>query len=415
MPARVVAMGLRVGRRLIHMRPLTTLLSVEEAMERLLDEVRPVEGTERVSLFDAGGRVLAEDVLAFIDVPAFDRAAMDGYAVVAAATVSPPVALRCVEALYAGSTPRARVVAQTCCEIATGAPLPPGADAVVMVEHTRRQGDLIEIERPARPSQHVTRRGSDMREGERVLEAGTVLSPARVGAAAAVGRKDLLVYRRPRVKVGSTGNEVVEPGEPLPPGHVYNINTWSLCALFRELGCDVEPLPIAPDDEAVIRERVAGALDADLVVITGGSSVGEKDVLQDVFAQLGEIVFHGIAIKPGKPTMLARIQGRPVIGMPGYPTSCLSNAYQFLIPAIDRLARRPSSRRFKRSVPLSEPISGAGERHTLYTVRLTDGVAAAAFKESGAITSMSRADGYVAIPVGTRQLEAGDVVEVTLL
>jgi molybdopterin molybdotransferase len=401
------------------MRPCQKLMPVDDAMAILMAEIRPIEETETVSLISAGGRVLAEDIASPIDVPPFDRAAMDGYAVVSASTASAcdgaPVVLRCVERIHAGSIAQRKVTAQTCIEIATGAALPTGADAVVMVEQTRTDGDRVELLRSVRRGQHITGRGADMARGESVLTAGTYLTPARVGAIAAVGRGEVVVYRRPRVSIGATGNEVVEPGQTLRPGQIYNINSYSLAALFESLGCEVDMLPVAQDDLEVIKQRILSALDADLVVMSGGSSVGEKDLLQDAFAALGAILFHGIAIKPGKPTMLARIQGKPVVGMPGYPTSCLSNGYLFLAPAVDKLARRPDSRRPRVSARLVDPIVSMADKFQLYTVRLENGHAAAAFKESGVITSMSRADGFVAIPVGVERLEPGEDVEVTLL
>lgn len=401
------------------MRPLIRLLPFEEALAILLETVRPVDETERVSLYEAAGRVLAEDVDAPLDVPPFDRAAMDGYAVIAADTAGVPVTLSCVEHLYAGTVPSVVVTPGTCSEIATGAPLPVGADAVVMVEKTAKSGasgaERIEIREGAGVGQHVTRRGADMRAGERVLTAGTLLSPARVGALAAVGRADALVWRRPRIAIGVTGNEVARPGETAAPGQIYDVNSYSLHALLSSLGCDVMMLAPAADDVEVIKARIVEGLRADMVVISGGSSVGEKDVLQDAFSEMGEILFHGVAIKPGKPTMLARIEGRPVIGMPGNPTSCLSNGYLFLAPAADATARRPPSRRFTVRARLTDDLRGAGDKLQACTVRLSEGEAVSVFKESGTITSMSRADGFVTLPVGVERLEAGQAVEVTLL
>lgn len=391
-----------------------------------MQEAHPVEETETVTLARTVERVLAEDISSPIDVPPFDRAAMDGYAVVteatAGASTDTPVTLECVEYLYAGSIGTQAVTAATCSEIATGAPLPPGADAVVMVEHTRKSpgsrrqpGERIDILRAAELGQHITRRGADMKKGELVLHEGTLLTPARVGALAAVGRREVRVYRRPRVKLAATGNEIVEPGQQIGPGQIYNVNSYALYALFEAMGCEVEMMPPAPDDVEVVKQRIREALDSDLVVLSGGSSVGEKDILQDAFSALGEILFHGIAVKPGKPTMLARIQGKPVVGMPGYPTSCLSNGYLFLAPAINKIARRPPFRRSATKARLTDAVSSVPDKFQVYTVRLVNGEAVAAFKESGVITSMSRADGFVTIPVGIDRLEAGQEVDVTLL
>jgi len=397
------------------MRPITTLIPKDEALAVFLAEIRPVEETERVPVHLAGGRVLAETVYAGMDVPPFDRAAMDGYAVQAASTENPPQELRCVEYLYAGMVATRTVAPGTCAEIATGAPLPPGADAVVMVEVTRKDGDRIFVDKSVKVGQHVTRRAADIQAGEAAVLAGTLLTPARVGAIAAVGVAEVAVYRRPRVKVGATGNEVARPGEAISPGQIYDINTYSLYALLHSIGCEVTMLDPCVDDVGSLKDAIRGALDADLVVLSGGSSVGERDVLQDAFADLGTILFHGVAIKPGKPTMLARIQGKPVVGMPGYPTSCLSNGYMFLVPALCKMARRPLPPTMKVRVPAVERLASMADKHQLLTVRMHDGGAIGAFKESGVITSMSRADGFVEIPVGQAAVEAGQEVEVTFL
>lgn len=395
------------------MRPITTLISVEEALDRLLAEARPIDETERIPVEHGTGRVVARDVVSPLDVPPFDRAAMDGYALIAAGT---PGVLECIERLYAGSIAQHEVRPGTCAEIATGAPVPDGADAVVMVEQTRGEGDRIHVDTTVKPGQHITRRAADIREGEVVVSAGTLLTPARVGAIAAVGEREVEVYRRPRVRIGSTGNEVVSPGAFVRPGQIFDINTFSLYALLESVGCDVAMLQPCPDDVDVIEGRIREALaDADMVVLSGGSSVGERDVLQDAFGHLGEILFHGVAIKPGKPTMLARIDGKPVLGMPGYPTSCLSNGYMFLVPALCKMARRPLPRRLKTRVPAGERFRSMADKHQVLTVRVEDGRAAQAFKESGAITSMSRADGFIEIPVGVDAIEMGHEVEVTWL
>jgi molybdenum cofactor synthesis domain-containing protein len=403
------------------MRPLTTLIDVETASRLMLEAVEPIRETEKLPVEKAVGRVAAMAVVSPLDVPPFDRAAMDGYAVVASATADAPVRLRCVEELYAGTVGTHRVEAGTCAEIATGAPLPDGADAVVMVENTRQiektaEGMMIEIIEGVKAGQHVTRRAADLSAGETVIEAGTLLTPARVGAIAAVGQRHIEVYRKPRITVGSTGNEIVEPGSPLAPGQIYNINAYSLCALFESLGCEVTMLPPIPDEIDALVAAIEKSLDHDMVVLSGGSSVGEKDLLVDAFSRLGDIVFHGIAIKPGKPTMLARVQGRPVVGMPGYPTSCLSNGYMFLAPAIDRMCHRPPNPRLRRHTTAAERMASVHDKHQLLTVRLTeDGRATRAFKESGVITSMSRADGFIEIPAGVDHVDAGEAVEVIML
>lgn len=402
------------------MRPFEHLIPVEEALALLLEAVSPVDEVEEIPLIRALHRVTAEAVVSPLDVPPFDRAAMDGYALrsadAAGAGPASPARLRCVGALYAGSVPEREVGVGECIEIATGAPLPPGADAVVMVEDTRLEEDRIEIRAAAPPGRHTTRRAADIAAGEVVLAEGTVLTPARIGSLAAIGRGTVRVYRRPRVAVGVTGSELVSPGEVAGPGQIHDVNSFSLGALLESLGCDVDRLDPCPDDLDEVCVRVGTAIvDHDLVILSGGSSVGERDLLQDALGTLGTIRFHGIAVKPGKPTMLAMVGGRPVLGMPGYPTSCLSNGYLLLLPAVERMTRRRGSLRVRLKVPLAEPLASPKDKHQVMTVRLEGGRAFRAFKESGVITSMSRADGFVEIPVGIDRLEAGAEVEVILL
>ncbi len=401
------------------MRPIRETIPLDEALAAVMEAVHPIERTERVALAEAGGRVAAERVASAADVPPFDRAAMDGYAVVAEDTFGAgryePRVLRCVETVYTGEMPSKAVARGECIEIATGAPMPRGADAVVMVEETEKSADgEVRVFTPVYPRQHVGRRGADIRAGDAVLEAGDFLNPSRVGALAASGVLELSVYERPRVAILSTGNEIVEPGAPLGPGQIYDINRFTLSAVIRTHGGIAAPRPTAPDSLPELTAAVQAATSEDVIVFSGGSSVGERDLIMDALAALGEVFFHGIAVKPGKPTVFGRIGDTPVLGMPGYPTSCLSNAYLLLVPLLRRLARLPEYRPQVIRVPLSRRIVSTTGRHQFYTVRIENGSAVPAFKASGDITSMSRADGYIEIPPQTDIVEAGEVVEVKL-
>ncbi|MGH8429481.1 MAG: molybdopterin molybdotransferase MoeA, partial [Solimonas sp.] len=300
-------------------------------------------------------------------------------------------------------------------EIATGAPMPDGADAVVMVEETERgtSGD-VQIFMPVYPRQNVGRRGANIQVGQVVLHDGDVLNPSRVGALAALGTLAVDVYARPRVAILSTGNEIVDPGEPLAPGHIYDINKFTLTAIVGEHGGVPEPHRTAADTIEDLSRAIDDCLDADVLVFSGGSSVGERDLILDAIAQKGEILFHGIAVKPGKPTAFGIIGERLVFGMPGYPTSCLSNAYMLLVPVLRRMARLPVLAVRTIAAPLGQRIVSTTGRHQFYTVRMIDGVAQPAFKASGDITSMSLADGYIEIPAQTDIVEKGEMVEVKL-
>ena len=293
--------------------------------------------------------------------------------------------------------------------------MPPGADAVVMVEQTDQndQGH-VSVFAPVRPRQNVGQQGADITRGHTVLRAGTELTASRVGALAALGLSGIDAYARPRVAILSTGNEVVEPGTPLAPGHIYDINKFTLASVVEDHGGVPVLHRTANDTIDELAHAVDSCLQDDVLVFSGGSSVGERDLILDVIAARGTVVFHGISIKPGKPTAFGVIEGKPVFGMPGYPTSCLSNALVLLAPALRTIARLSPGRLQSLTMPAGQRITSAPGRHQIYTVRIEHGKAMPAFKASGDITSMSQADGYIEIPALTDTVEEGDLVEVTL-
>jgi molybdenum cofactor synthesis domain-containing protein len=378
--------------------------------------------TERVRLEDAAGRVAAADVTSLIDVPPFARSAMDGYAVIAAdtsgATRWASTRLRLLDRIYTGQMSSVTIEHGTCAEIATGAPMPAGADAVVMVEDTAKspRGHEIEIFSPAAAGHHVGRRAADIAAGDRVIATGDLFSPSRIGAIAAIGCQDAEVFAKPRVAILSTGNEVIEPGGSLAPGQIFDVNRFTLGAIVSAHGAAAEAHHAAQDTVAALVDALDACATADLIVFSGGSSVGERDLVVDAIAARGRMIFHGIAVRPGKPTAFAQIgsMGTPFFGMPGNPTSCLSNAYILLVPFLRALARLPPHAPRTVRAPLGRRIASAVNRHQFYTVRLRDGVAFPAFKGSGDITSLSQADGYIEIPPDQSVVDEGAVVEVTL-
>ena len=401
------------------MRPFAATISLDEARRRLDAAARPIARVERVPIEHAAGRVAAADVASSIDVPPFARSAMDGYAVVAADTAGAgpdaPATLRIIDRIYTGDPSRETVGPGTCAEIATGAPLPAGANAVIMVEQTATgEGGTVRMLAAAAPGQNIGRQAADIAAGELVVRAGDILSPGRVGALAAIGCRDVAAYAKPRVAILSTGNEVVDPGRPLGPGQIYDVNRFTLTAIVDAHGGIADPHRAANDTLAALTAALDACAGADVIVFSGGSSVGERDLIIDLIGARGEVVFHGVAIRPGKPTAFARMGGIPFFGMPGNPTSCLSNAYVLLVPYLRQVARLPAHRPRTVRVPLSGTIAPAPGRHQFYTVRLGDGVAIPAFKGSGDITSLSQADGYIEIPPDHGILEPGTFVEVIL-
>jgi molybdenum cofactor synthesis domain-containing protein len=403
------------------MRPFTSTISFDEARRRLDAAGVPIARTEHVTLGAAAGRVAAEDIASSIDVPPFSRSAMDGYAVIAAdtsrAASGSPVRLRIVDRLYTGQAPATAITSGACAEIATGAPLPLGADAVVMVEQTTKDGnDGVFVAAAATEGQNIGRQGGDIRAGTTVVRRGELLNPGRIGAIAAIGRQDVDVYARPRVAILSTGDEVVEPGRLLGPGQIFDVNRFTLAAIVESNGGVADARPPVVDTVASLGGALDACSGADIIVFSGGSSVGERDLIVDLVAAKGEMIFHGIAVKPGKPTAFARIGASrtPFFGMPGNPTSCLSNAYVLLVPFLRACARLPEAANRTMTVPLGRRIVSQAGRLQFYTVTIAKGAAIPAFKGSGEITSLSHADGYIKIPADQSIVEEGQEVEVTL-
>jgi molybdopterin molybdotransferase len=400
------------------MRPFGDTISLEQARAVINGALRPIERIERVRLDDTHGRVLAQDIVANADVPPFSRAAMDGYAVRAAdtagASTARPVVLAWIEKVFTGQMPQRTVGQGQCTEIATGAPMPAGADAVVMVEQTADDDTRIQIFAAAEPGQNIGRQGADIKSGQTVMRAGGALNASRVGALAALGLAHVDVYARPRVAILSTGNEIVDPGRPLEPGQIYDINRFTLAAVIEEHGGVAVPHRTAADTIADLSRALDECLEDDVLVFSGGTSVGERDLILDALSQKGEVLFHGISVKPGKPTAFGLVHGKPFFGMPGYPSSCLSNAHILLVPALRRIARLPPHAAKTVTLPLARRVVSAKDRHQFYTVRVADGAAIPAYKASGDITSMSEADGYFEIAAETAVIEQGELIEVTL-
>ena len=401
------------------MRPLRRLIQLDEALRLAFERAKPIARTERVPIEAASGRVAAEDVISRVSVPPFSRSAMDGYAVRARDTYGAsrmrPVRLKRIQVIYAGSVPRKAVGKGECAEIATGAMLPKGADSVVIVEDTEFEEDRVLVHEPVHPGQNVSRRGEDISSGTKLLSKGELLNPSKVGSLAAIGRKEVTVYSKPLVAIVPTGDEIAELGKPLMPGQVYNINSYTLASVVASNGGSVRSLGISGDSPRDLARIISDNKDCDMLVFSGGSSVGERDVMLDVLETHGEVVFHGIAVKPGKPTLFGTVGKQLVFGMPGYPTSCLSNAYILLVPVLRRIARLPEESRPSVEAEMAKRVVSATGRTQFLTVKLENGLAHPAFKESGAITSMAFADGYIVIPSDVDLIEKGEKVTVYLL
>ena len=399
-------------------KPFTKLVPRLEATRIIAENVNQVNRVEEVPLDEGAGRVLAADLVAHNNIPPFDRSSMDGYAVKAAdthgASESKPKQLKLLGAGYAGE-PFAGIVGDgECIEIATGSPLPKGADAVIMVEYARISGKGVDMMREAKLGDNIEHEGEDIKSGEIVVKAGDVLTAGKIGAAAALGVTSLRVYAKPIVALYSSGNEIVPQGKPLGPGQVYDINTHTLASIVEANGCVPLRKGLVPDDAQTMLMTVKEAGNYDAVVFSGASSVGSRDFFAQIVEQLGTVHFHGLQVKPGKPTLFGTVQGTPVFGMPGNSTSCLSNAYIFLIPMLRKMARLPALETKMVEAKLSRLVKSDGEREVFYTVRLENREAVPVFKRSSTITSMAHADGMIIIPAKTKRVEAGSTVNVYL-
>jgi molybdopterin molybdotransferase len=393
-------------------------LSVEEAQARALQVVRRV-GAERIAVRQALGRVVAEDVAAPGDVPPHDDSAMDGFAVRAA----DGLAERRIVGEAAAGHPAGRAVGDgEAIRIMTGAPVPDGADAVVMVEHTHSSGDRVTPTRAVKPGDHVRRRGEDVRAGQCVLRSGETVGAAELGVLASLRRAAVLVARRPVVAVLSTGDELRDVDQPLVPGAIADTNSYALQALVEEAGAVARVSPIVPDDPEVLRAALEEARSADLIVTSGGVSVGEHDHVKRVLGELGaELSFWRVDMKPGKPVAVARLGETPFYGLPGNPVSTMVSFLLFVRPAI-RTAMG-STRPFdlpRATAQLSRPLKVKGERrHYLRAACAFDGegrLRATVMPQQGShqLTSMLGANGFVVVEPGAHDWPENASVTVQL-
>jgi molybdenum cofactor synthesis domain-containing protein len=404
------------------------LLSFDEAKQLLKQSVsaQPV-GTEQVSISEAHNRVLAKNIVAPLNIPPFSRSTVDGYAVKAVdtfgASEDKPVSLRFCGHVAIGEPPRVVVEKGLAAEIVTGAPLPDGADSVVMVEQTNRRGNNVLVHRPVSIGENMMVAGSDIHKNETVLKKGQVLGSREVGVLAAIGLIEVTVHRRPKVAVLSTGTEVVEPGKALPPGKIYDINAHTLSAAVLETGGEPINLGIIPDKKDKLKKALEKALDsADAVITSGGVSVGPKDFTPQVVDTLGKpgVIISGVAVKPGKPLTIAVVDGKPVFSLPGNPTSSLFMFNVFVRPILVKLAGRTEE-----TLPTVKAVSAqkmfpARGRRTFVMVNLTYDKAGTLIVSpvptglSGAITTLAKADGFVEISEKQQFIDVGTEIDVYL-
>lgn len=408
------------------------MLSVDEALAIILQQFDPLP-PEETPLLEANGLVLTGSVFADEPIPPFRNSAMDGYAVrshdTAAATMHEPAILRVIDHVAAGSTPTKRIAVGTAARVMTGAPMPEGADAVVRFEETTegrwawdnpRDRGVIGICRPAQEHDNVRLAGEDVAAGSEVLTSGTRLRPPELGMLAALNRRSVSVHRRPRVAILSTGDEIVDVGRPLRPGEIRNSNSYTLAAMVQRWGAVPLPIGVARDDVDDISNRLAAVHNADLIVTSGGVSVGDYDLVKDVLQAKGEVALWEVRMKPGKPLAFGQVGGRPLLGLPGNPVAAAVSLEVFGRPAVLRMLGRQDLTPMAIQARLAHVVGNRGQRRHFVRARVErhhDGslsVRAAGEQGAGVLSSLCQANGLLIVPEDREVVEAGATVTVLM-
>ena len=405
------------------MRGFARYTKLDDALKLVLSRVKRLS-SETVPFERALGRVLAEDVVSKTDVPPFDRSAVDGYAVRGAdtfgATETKPRRLRVIGSIPIGAPARLRVRRGEAAKIMTGAPMPAGANAVVMVEHVSVRGKQLDVHAPLTPSKNVSARGEDVRAGEVVLRRGQLLRPQDIGMLASMGNLRVRVARRSRVAILATGSELRKPGAHLGPAKIADTNSYSLAAAVARCGGIPRRLGIVPDKPKPLRRTLRKATKHDVVLVSAGSSVGERDLVPDVIREMGELLLHGIAIRPGGPTAFGVVGEKPVFALAGFPVASLVAFDMLVRPALRAMQGLPADRGYPRvRARLAKNISSTLGRADIVRVGLRSGRGGLMAEPirvtgSGILSSMTRADGFVIVPEDVEGFGGGASVEVEL-
>jgi molybdopterin molybdotransferase len=405
---------------------LTENLSVQQALQQILKNFNPLE-SENVPILNSSQRVLYHRIQAEDAIPGFTNSSMDGFAVrsadLVAAGKDSPISLTVIEDIPAGSVPHCTVSSGQAARIMTGAPLPEGADAVVPVENTAPIPDSrsVWILSPAAPGQYIRQQGQDLHAGQVILEPGRILQPQDMGMLASLGRSEVAVYRRPRIGLFSSGDELVAPGQPLGPGQIYDSNRYFLAGLLTEAGAEVIHLGTARDDPAKITQLLAhsAAAKVDLIVTSAGVSVGVYDFVRQVIETNGKLDFWRVNMRPGKPLAFGSFQGIPLVGLPGNPVSAFVGCTVFILPIIRKLTGQPPLSRRSVRVILNEAIESDGRESFLRAqVGYLDGRYTASLSQhqgSGNLFSLVLANALLIIPSEVKSLPAGSEVEAWLI
>lgn len=404
------------------------LMTFEEAQRAIASHFKPTDlGVEESVLLEAYNRVLAKDIVSPLNIPPFNRSTVDGYAVRAEDTVGAdedkPIILRVTGVINIGEQAKVTVGMGEAVELATGAPLPLGADAAVMIEDTEREDGELQVFSPAKTNMNVMKAGSDIKNGDVVLKKGKVLGSPEIGVLAALGLTQVTVCKYPIIAVLSTGDEITDLGKRLSPGKIYDINAYSLSTAVTESGGKPVYFGAVPDDKIALAKILRTALaSADMVITSGGVSVGPRDYTPQIVDSLGKpgIVVYGIAVKPGKPTTVSFVGEKPIFSLPGHPTSALLSFYLFARPLIQQLAGRPVTAMKTVQAVAGARIFSAKGRRTFVMVKLLFDEKCRLIAEpvetgvSGAISTLAKADGFVEIPENEKFVDVDQEVVVSL-
>lgn len=397
---------------------MLSVISVEEAIALSKSLVKNFCRTEVLPLSSLTGRVSAEDVYCSENIPSFRRSTMDGYAVIASDTFgageAAPCDLTVAGEVIMGEETHFSLKSGLCAKIPTGGMLPDGADAVIPVEYTDTDFDTCLVYRPVGPKENVVQSGDDVAKESLLFSSGTRFTPAHIGVLAAAGKESCRVLCRPKVGILSTGNEIVSVGESLSLGKVRDVNSHLLFSLCQTYGCEPVSYGIVTDSEKTLTETLLRAADEnDLVLLSGGSSAGEKDHTAKAVSALGELLAHGVAMKPGKPTMIGKISNTPVFGLPGHPAACYFAFEALVKPCIEKLSGAMLLQK-QLTAALSENISSNHGREEFVPVSLKNSVASPVYGKSGIISQLCSSDGYIRISRNSEGLPAGSEVTVHL-
>jgi molybdopterin molybdotransferase len=379
---------------------------------------------EKVSLENSLTRILSEDVKATINLPPFRRVSMDGYAVIAEDTFSAseehPVRLKLLEVIGAGNVPTKNLISGFCTEVSTGAPVPEDASGVVMVEFTDIQDGAILIYESAAIGQNIAKEGSDIKMGELLLKSCTRITPDKIGVLSAIGLKEVPVFQKPRVAIISTGNEIISHDKELTYGKIYDINSQTISSAVKSCGCIPLHSEIVKDDYKSLKDKINEFKDVDLIITSGGTSAGTGDILREVLDDMGEVIVHGVSVKPGKPTIIGRLinmgDNKFLFGLPGYPVAALMVFHVFFAPFLRKMASidisTSSLNKGVVELQLSRRYRPARGRTHYLLVKIEGKNAVPILKDSGAITALAEADGFIEVPKNVEILEKGINVKV---